>query len=247
MKKLRIIIIAVILIQLWGGCFEVNQRRGISNVSIGRIDVLDECTNRYYVSFSDDLQNSNNANFSYWVGLKRVNESGTLVAYSPATSLMPPFADRELTVDLDHNAHVVPGEDLIAVAARSEHPGDLSSAYGTGIDQGGQTTAPTFPSSCGDFAILVTAGGAPINNGDCVFITDMPAMPNLTAKIVSGGVNGTVNWQLIISYTRNGRQDYDTITASLSAPESWDITAAMGTKIRGGQAMLICHALDSNW
>ena len=125
--------------------------------------------------------------------------------------------------------------------------GDLGAVSNKGIGEGLVITAPTFPSRCRALTIQVTAGGAPINNGDCVFITDMPAMPNLTAKIVSGGVNGTVNWQLIISYTRNGRQDYDTITASLSAPESWDITAAMGTKIRGGQAMLICHALDSNW
>ena len=75
-----------------------------------------------------------------------------------------------------------------------------------------------------------------------MYISDMPQMPQLSAKLKPDGLPGSVNWQITIEYGRDNRNDADIFpsTAPTNLPVStpWNIGVEFGSTIRGGMATI---------
>jgi hypothetical protein len=98
---------------------------------------------------------------------------------------------------------------------------------------------------------LTDSAGNIINPNDYVYITDVPQMPQLTARLKPEGLSGNVNWSLKISYKRYGtvngqlalvRNDSDSFPSSgsvnLPVDTLWNLNNEIGSMIRGGKATI---------
>lgn len=106
----------------------------------------------------------------------------------------------------------------------------------------GPVSFPGFAPTCCAFEIQVTADFQDVEDSSCVYITDEPALPDLEARVSAGQLSQSVDWSLVISYTRSGRNDWDTISATLGPSDTWQISFWMGNMIRGGQATISCYS-----
>lgn len=221
---------------------------GVKDVYIADTEFIDsECIYRYDIVFGDGMKGDEEA--TYWVGFRRAqsNDQGLIIAYSSPATFQHPFGFASLTVDLTPTSNITPGEMMLAIAVRGDSPGspaDLSAlAWAESEDP---IAAPSFPAHCGGFEIKLWSGESAVNDGDCIFISNDPLMPAMTAKVSPGQLSGDVEWILKVRYTRSGRNDSDSYHETLGVESPWDITPMMGAVIRGGQATLMCHSIDSN-
>jgi hypothetical protein len=71
---------------------------------------------------------------------------------------------------------------------------------------------------------------------------DNPIMPQLVAELIPEAIGGYVNWQLLITYTRDNRNDLDRYASPATlARFPWDIAGGalgFGEDSRGGKAVL---------
>ena len=86
--------------------------------------------------------------------------------------------------------------------------------------------------------IVLQEGGVDIAEGDCVYISDLPAMPQLTASFGNVLNTGLVDWTLDITYNRSLRNDFEQYQITLPHDAVWSVFDAFGTDFRGGEALL---------
>lgn len=243
MRRIGIIVMAAIVAFDICGCDKTKLDK-VKDVSIVQIDSLEnECIYRYHIQFSNDVESGEG---NYWVGLAKVQSSGfdSIIAYGSPATFQQPVHNASLAVDLTPTNAVMPGDMMLGIAVRGDNAGSLQNSI-FGVSEN-TAPAPSFPQECGSFALKLWSGGMEVYDGDCVYISEDPLMPALTAGILPGQLAGNVEWSLKIRYTRNGRNDSDVYVTTLPAANDWRITPQMGAAIRGGQATLYCHSIDSN-
>jgi hypothetical protein len=258
MKKLRILLGILLsgLICVGYRCgnpdhVEVEPGTG-GNVYVSRVQDIDNCTRRYFVSFSDGATNAAGDVYWYWVGLavRRAGGGWDIVAHNDGDTLTPPFSGGEMSVDLTSGDDVPAGADVYAIAVKTNsslYVGDVSIALDYGLSEE-PVSIPTFPQDCCDFAIRLTSDGDFVGT-DPVYISSTPGMPQLVASVEPGTLSptGNVEWSLMVSYTRSGRNDRDTVLSGVkNALSSWNINSTLGSMFRGGQATLKCRSHELN-
>jgi type II secretory pathway pseudopilin PulG len=70
-------------------------------------------------------------------------------------------------------------------------------------------------------------------------------MPQLRARVLPENLEGTVKWNLTITYNRSTRNDRDTFQKQTPASEPWNITTDFGSNFYGGTATLTWTYTDS--
>ena len=95
---------------------------------------------------------------------------------------------------------------------------------------------------------LTSASSAAVAEGTYVYIDANAAMPELRAKLaVDPGFQ--VEWQIQITYGRNGRNDNDSFPANpraLDGNSSWHLNPDFGNDIRGGEAVITVRGTGAN-
>ncbi len=98
--------------------------------------------------------------------------------------------------------------------------------------------------------VNLTNGANQVRKGKYVYISQAPAMPDLSVGLLPSGLPGTVQWQLDVRYERVDRGDASlgdieyypgpgsSDWQSLGGSSEWDISSAMGEDFRGGRAVL---------
>ena len=219
--------------------------QGSSEVEPYDIDTMFECNIMYTVTFDDHDESSGDSTFYYWLALMDINDD-EFVTGGESVSGNPPISGGTITLTLPPKSPVRRGEKYNLCLVKTDDyasVGDPTQAHVT-VGTFDPITFHGFPEGCCPYVVTVYANEEAVDTsgytGGCVFISEEPEMPQLTAKITEGEVSGDVDWRLIISYTRSGRQDFDTLKSWGWADQSWQISQDLGDKFRGGQAKLTC-------
>jgi len=245
MKNL-LLLVMMLVIASFSGCTEFVNPGGVDEVEILYVETLDEgCRIRYRIEFNDAYEGGNGTSYYYWPALADPSIRA-IVALDEGAFFTPPFNDMSLYLDVTTEWKIAHGSKLYARVYRSSSEdglGDTEAPCGTDTDD---FLSPGFDDACYPFHIAVTANGANVEETECVYIDDWPALPALGAAITSGGVTGLVDWRLTISYLRSERTDIATFTATLNAATTWDISSQLGDTLRGGQAVVMCTPQDTS-
>lgn len=91
------------------------------------------------------------------------------------------------------------------------------------------------------FDPVVTVDDVTESDGNCIFISSAPRMPEIVAHVPYDALDPQdVDWTFIVRYTRSGRDDADTLRTTIRYTDSWNITEALSGAFRGGQAIIQC-------
>lgn len=94
--------------------------------------------------------------------------------------------------------------------------------------------------------ILDLQGVEKINENFYVaWVEPEPSMPQLRARVLPENLEGTVKWNLTITYNRSTRNDRDTFQKQTPVSELWNITTDFGSNFYGGTATLTWTYTDS--
>ena len=81
-------------------------------------------------------------------------------------------------------------------------------------------------------------GNTIVNDDDLVYISAVPVMSQLKAKLKPNALAGNVDWNLAVEFKRPNRNDEDTLTKTVVANAGWNIARNFGTNFYGGKATL---------
>jgi hypothetical protein len=249
--KYKYILCGFILVVTIMGCTAGIEEKGISDVYIMGTEQVDSCTYKYTIAFSDF---SEHQRYNFWVGLMKPyygSATNYIVAHSESFCLDLPVDGYTKEVYLKYDDGAPSDEELFGIAVKTNGAaGDLSSSdiISKGVSRN-SIFAPGFPASCCPFQLVMASSNGLVQPGECTYIDESINMPELAIHVPSGDIDPTslLNWILIITYTRSGRNDIDTISASSKlASNSWNINNAFGSKVRGGQAVVRCYSYELN-
>lgn len=87
--------------------------------------------------------------------------------------------------------------------------------------------------------IAVYDDGYPVQEYSCVYITDEPQMPHITAIVNDGITTGEVIWMLEVKYTRSKRTNDDNVySVQLPVYEYLDVGQLTESAFMGGEAII---------
>lgn len=94
------------------------------------------------------------------------------------------------------------------------------------------------------YRVALSHNGNDMEEDEYVFISATPELPEVSADLEPSNLPGVAQWRLKIEYQRN-RNDEDFYPSastwqSIDADTPWELTAAMGSDVRGGKATLYC-------
>jgi hypothetical protein len=238
---------ALLVLSVLIGCREPKPKYdGIENVTVAREDQIDICTYRYAIDFNDDHKTRGAA--WYWVGLRRVNLNlgSEILARSAPIWLEPPFYT-ELTIEVVRGDLGETREEVTPAAYRTKFTDDVYDlSHVEDSDDGTSFNLPWMPENCCDLTISVTSGVSYVNPGTEIYIDANPTMPSIQVTAISPVSPDTIDYELVISYTRSGRSDWDTLRYSGLAGIPWNASNQLLGRIGGGQIRTKCRSHRNN-
>jgi hypothetical protein len=174
-------------------------------------------------------------------------KSAVSVTVTPSIAYLSPGKSKQFTAKAkDENEKELDADfSWSATLGSVDPPNGKSTTFKAGETPGEVTvTAKHTPSNKEGSATVYVVdaelknGVSIVDDGDFVYVTDAPQMPQLTARLKPDGLAGNADWNLEIEFTRPNRDDKDTLIKSVAADAQWNIVADFGNHFYGGKGTL---------